>query len=75
MPKATQTMPVDHHRMTAYALCWPNDPIPLLYKSREVAEQDRKWFLSNYKLNREGQPRGEPFIVGLRAVKQEELEM
>lgn len=51
--------------MIAYALCWPNDPRPLLFVTREEAEENRKWFSSKYKKDKNGQPRGEPFIVEL----------
>ncbi len=51
--------------MNVFALCWPNDPRPLLYLDEAQAWEDLKWFRANYKLNRDGQPRGEPFIVRL----------
>jgi hypothetical protein len=51
--------------MKAYALCWPNDPRPLLYWNKETAEQERQWFMKNYKTDRNGNPRGEPVIVEL----------
>lgn len=51
--------------MKAYALCWPNDTVPLLYLTRERAEEDRQYFSKHYKTNRQGEPRGEPFIVEL----------
>lgn len=59
----------DHHTMKAWALCWPNDPDPLLYTTWEKAEENRKWFASNFKSTRDGKPRGEPFLVELTATK------
>lgn len=49
----------------AFALCWPADPNHLLFKTAASAEENRKWFKSNYKIDRNGNPRGEPFIVKL----------
>jgi hypothetical protein len=49
----------------AFALCWPNDPRPLLYLDRERAEEDLKWFAKNYTRDSQGQSRGVPFIVEL----------
>jgi len=51
--------------MKAYALCWPNDPRPLLYWSAETAEQERQWFTKNYAIDRDGRERGRPFVVEL----------
>lgn len=55
----------DLKALEAFALCWPNDARPLLFLTREQAEENRKWFTKNYKLDRNGHPRGEPFIVKL----------
>ena len=54
-----------HNSFRAFALCWPNDDRPLLFLSREVAEENKRWFSANYKRNRDGQLRGEPFIAEL----------
>jgi hypothetical protein len=51
--------------LEAFALCWPNDPNYLLFVRQESAEENRKWFKANYKHDRNGNPRGDPFIVRL----------
>lgn len=58
-------MLIDHSKLLAYALCWPGDPRPLLYETAALAEENRKWFASNYKNDRNGKPRGEPFVLTL----------
>lgn len=59
------TTTIDHSKLEAWALCWPNEPTVLLYTTERVAEQDRKWFATNYKKDRDGYPRGEPFVLVL----------
>lgn len=49
----------------AFALCWPNDDRPLLFLSAELAEENRRWFTQNYKIDRNGRPRGAPYVVKL----------
>lgn len=56
---------IEHTAMRAWALCWPNDPHPLLYEKFEAAEQDRIWFTKNYKTTPQGAPRGEPYLLEL----------
>ncbi len=51
--------------LEAWALCWPADPVPLLFTRCELAEENRVWFTKNYKTDSQGKPRGEPFIVRL----------
>lgn len=51
--------------ITAWALSWPNDPQVLLFRTFDLAEQNRKWFVANYKRNSQGEFRGEPKIVEL----------
>jgi hypothetical protein len=62
-------MDFDHSKLEAWALCWPGVQNHLLYMTKELAEQDRAWFSKNFKTNRDGIQRGEPFILKL-AVKQ-----
>lgn len=52
-------------KITAFALVWPNDDRPLLFLTKELAEENRRWFTKNYKLNAQGQPRGEPEVIEL----------
>jgi hypothetical protein len=59
----------DSGTIRAWALCWPNDRFPLLFLTEEAAEENRVWFSKNYKTNRDGLPRGEPFIVELAPTK------
>lgn len=56
---------IDHSKMSAWALCWPADPRPLLYRSEERAEEDRRWFSKNFTHDNDGNPRGEPFVLRL----------
>lgn len=56
-------MLIDHSKLKAWALCWPADPVPILFLTEESAEENRKWFASNYKKDRNGNDRGEPFIL------------
>lgn len=56
--------------MKAYALCWPNDPVPLLYLSQGRSEEDRVYFTKNYKKDRHGNLRGDPFVVELSDLPQ-----
>lgn len=58
-------MVIDHSKLKAWALCWPEDPAPLLYETAERAEEDRKWFTKNYTTTPQGAPRGEPFVLEL----------
>ena len=58
-------MLVDHSKLEAWALCWPGDPVPLLFTTERVAEENRVWFSKNYKTDRDGNPRGEPFLLVL----------
>lgn len=61
--------PMDVSNLKAWALCWPNDPVPLLFSTKEAAEDNKAWFTKNFKTNRDGNSRGEPFIVELVAAK------
>lgn len=58
-------MTVDHNQTQAWALCWPDNPLPLLYTSAEKAEANRKWFSKNWKTDQSGNKRGEPFVIVL----------
>lgn len=56
---------LDHSELKAWALVWPSDPHVLLYKSADRAEEDRVWFSKNFKTDRDGNMRGEPFVIEL----------
>jgi len=58
-------MAVDHSKLKAWALCWPEDPRALLFDSEKLAEENRVWFSKNYKTTPQGAARGEPFILRL----------
>ena len=58
-----EAMPIDHSKLEAWALCWPADPHPLLFTTKEAAEENRAWFSKNFKTDRHGNLRGEPFVL------------
>ena len=58
-------MAIDHSKLKAWALCWPEDPRHLLYETEQAAEDARKWFVKNYKATPQGTQRGEPFVLQL----------
>lgn len=51
--------------ISAFALCWPDEPDFLLYRRENHAIEDQKWFSKNYRTNSKGMARGEPFVVKL----------
>ncbi len=58
-------MPIDHSKLEARGLYWPADPHPLLFTTKEAAKENRAWFSKNFKTDRDGNPRGEPFLLVL----------
>lgn len=51
--------------INAFALCWPDEPDFLLYRREDQAIEDQKWFSRNYRTDRNGLQRGEPYVVPL----------
>lgn len=58
-------MAIDHSKLKAWALCWPEDPRVLLFDSERLAEENRAWFSKNYKTTPQGTQRGDPFVLNL----------